>query len=189
LVIHVGSGWTSFKNSNPHLIDQLDFTMIKLTPSKSSFWSSRLLNGMMFYANGRGTSPLQPYFHEIIHLHPNFFMKVPNILSLINHHSIFRCGANQVSTFEGINMELQISKLSKSRSKWKMCTPFNRFRWSQATMMSELLWWSLESWQLSQPRQCNYFAKMIWFSCVYTRRLLNGSLLRVHNTPIKIKRS
>jgi hypothetical protein len=146
LVIHVRSGWTSFKNSNPHPIDQLDFTMIKLTPSKSSFWSSRLLNDMMFYANGRGTSPLQPYFHEIRHLHPNFFMKVPNILSLINHHLIFRCRANQVGTFERINMELQISKLSKSRSKWKMYTPFNRFEWSQATMMSELLWWSLESW-------------------------------------------
>jgi hypothetical protein len=105
-VIHVGSGWTSFKNSNPHPIDQLDFTMIKLTPSKSSLWSSRPLNDMMFFANRRRTSPLQPYFHEIRDLHPNLFMKVPNILSLINDHSIFRCGADQVGTFERINMEL-----------------------------------------------------------------------------------
>jgi len=30
---------------------------------------------------------------------------------------------------------------------------------------------------------------MIWFSCVHTKRLLNGSLSRVHNTPLKIKRS
>jgi hypothetical protein len=31
--------------------------------------------------------------------------------------------------------------------------------------------------------------KTIWFSCVHIQKFLNGSLSRVHNTPLKIKRS
>jgi hypothetical protein len=31
--------------------------------------------------------------------------------------------------------------------------------------------------------------KTIWFSCVHKQRILNESLSRVYNTPLKIKRS
>jgi hypothetical protein len=29
---------------------------------------------------------------------------------------------------------------------------------------------------------------MVWFSCIHTQRLINRILLRVHYTPLKIKR-
>ena len=39
------------------------------------------------------------------------------------------------------------------------------------------------------PDNTTILQKMIWFLCVYIQKLLNGSLLRVHNTLLKIKRS
>jgi hypothetical protein len=72
---------------------------------------------MRVFANGRGTSPLQPYFHEIRRLHPNFSIEVPNILSLMSHHSILRFRLGVVSTFERMNVKLQTFKLSKNGSK------------------------------------------------------------------------
>jgi hypothetical protein len=96
-------------------------------------------------------SHLQTYFHEIRCLHPNFSIEVLNILSLISHHSIFILQVDPVSNFKHMNVKLQTSKLSKDGSKWKMCTPSTNFRWSQATMMSSLLWKGLENSQLSQP--------------------------------------
>jgi alpha-D-ribose 1-methylphosphonate 5-triphosphate synthase subunit PhnI len=68
---------------------------------------------MIFFANKRGTSLLQPYYHEIRLLHPNISIEVPNILSLISHHSIFRLEADKVNNFKRMNMELQTFRLSK----------------------------------------------------------------------------
>ena len=39
------------------------------------------------------------------------------------------------------------------------------------------------------PDSATIMEKLIWFLCVHTQRLLNGFLLRVYNTSLKIKRS
>jgi len=38
------------------------------------------------------------------------------------------------------------------------------------------------------PDSATITQKLIYFSCVYTQNLLNGSLSRVYNTSLKIKR-
>jgi len=83
------------------------FTMIRLTPSKSLLWSSRPLNDMQVFANRRGTFPLQPHFDEIKRSHPNSSIEVPKILSLISYHSIFRFWTDRVGTFKWVNIEPQ----------------------------------------------------------------------------------
>jgi len=123
--------------------------MIRLASSKSLLWSSRPPNDMWFFANGKGTSPLQPHFHEIRRLHPNSFIEISNILSLISHYSIFRFLADRVGTFKRVNVELHASKSNKVESKQNICAPFTNFRWSSTTMMLELLKRSLENDRLS----------------------------------------
>ena len=93
------------------------FWMIGMTPSKSSSWSSRPSNDIMFFANRGITSRLQPHIHEIRCLYPNSSIEVSNILSLINHHCVFRFWANRVGTIKRMNMELQTFKWSKDGSK------------------------------------------------------------------------
>jgi hypothetical protein len=44
--------------------------------------------GFFFFTNRKGISLLQPYFHKIRHLHNNFSMKVPKILSLIWYKNV-----------------------------------------------------------------------------------------------------
>jgi hypothetical protein len=78
------------------------FTIVRLTSSKSLLWSSRPSYGMWFFFNWRGTSTLQPYFHEIGRLHPYSSIEISNILSQISHHSIFRFWADQVGTFKRV---------------------------------------------------------------------------------------
>ena len=103
---------TTCRLASVHLLPW-QFAMIKSAPFKSSLWSSRPPNDMLFFANGRGTSPLQSYLHEIRRLHSNVFIEVPNILSLFSHHSIFKFWADQVGTFKRVNVKLQTSKLNK----------------------------------------------------------------------------
>jgi hypothetical protein len=119
---------TTCRLASIHLLPW-QFAMIKAAPFKSSLWSSRPLNGMRFFVNGRGTSPLQSYLHEIRRLHPNVFIEVPNILSLFSYHSIFKFWADPVGTFKRVNVKLETSKLNKVRSKQKKCTPSPNFRW------------------------------------------------------------
>jgi len=59
--------------------------------------------------------------------------------------------ANRVSNFKWVNMELQVTKLSKVWSKWKVCISFTNFRCSHVTMTLKLLWCDLKSGQLNQP--------------------------------------
>jgi len=87
------------------------FWMIKLAPFKSFLWSSRPLNDIRVLVNGRRTSFLQLKFHEIEGLHPNYSIKVSNILFMIRHHCIFRFLVDRVDTFKQMNVELQTSKL------------------------------------------------------------------------------
>ena len=132
-----------------HLIPW-QFWMIGLAPFKSSLWSSRPPNVTKFFANGKETSPLQPYFHEIERSHLNSFMEVSNILSLISHHCIFRFQTNRVGTFKRMNIELQTSKWSNDRSKRKVCIFSNKFRWSLMTFTLEFLRRNLKNGQLNQ---------------------------------------
>jgi hypothetical protein len=125
--------------------------MIELAPIKSSLWSSRSLNNTRVLVNERRTSFLQPTFHEIEGLHPNYSIEVSNILSMISHHCIFRFLADRVDTFKQMNVELQTFKLSKYGSKQKICISSTKFRWYLVTFPSELLRRSLENNQLYQP--------------------------------------
>jgi len=84
--------------------------------------------------------------------------------------SILTVLANRVDNFKRINMKLQTSKLSMVWSKWKVCTPFTNFRWSQTMIMSKLLPRGLESGQLGQFWQCNHYAKNdLVFMCSHTK--------------------
>jgi len=155
------------------------FMVIRLAHFKSSFWSSRPPNGMRFFINRRETSPLQPYFHEIRYLHPNFFMEVPNILSLISHHSIFRCGADQVGTFEWINMELKNSNWVRMYLN-ESCSP------PLPDSGGLKRWWHQNCFDKTSkvdnsvsPDNATILQKMILFLCVHIQSLLNGSLSRL----------
>jgi hypothetical protein len=59
--------------------------------------------------------------------------------------------ADRVSIFKLMNVKLQISKLSKIRSKQKMCNPCVNFKQSLMMMMSELIRWGFKRGQLNQP--------------------------------------
>jgi len=96
---------------------------------------------------------------------------------------------DQVGNFKRLNAELQTFKLNKVGSKWKVCPliPISgglRQWWchncsDKALKVNNLV--SLDSATIMQ--------KTIWFLCVHIQRLLNGFLSRIHNTPLKIKRS
>ena len=84
---------------------------------------------------------------------------------------------------------LKTFKMSKVKSKQKVCTSSNNFWWSPMTFTSELLWWCLRSGQLSQRCLWHLFCKTTdFFSCVHTSNLLSGFLSRAEHVPLKIKR-
>jgi hypothetical protein len=127
------------------------------------FWPLQRLQPLPF---NRETPPLQPHVFKIKHLHPIFSINLHNMLFLVSQHYSFSHYAVWVDTFKLLNVELQASKSRKNGSNWKICTPSTKSRWSQATLMSELLRWSHESDQLNQPWQRHLFVENhLTFSC------------------------
>ena len=84
---------------------------------------------------------------------------------------------------------LKTFKMSKVKSKQKVCTSSNNFWWSPMTFTSELLWWCLRSGQLSQRCLWHLFCKTTdFFSCVHTSNLLGRFLSKVGHVSLKIIR-
>ena len=136
--------------------------MIRLAP----FQMARVI-----FANGRRIFPLQPHFHKIECLHPNVSIKIFNILSLINHHYIFRFWADQVGT-----LSEWMWIWSKDRSKQKVCIFSTKFRWSPMIFTLEFLHWSLASGKLSQPwMRYSFVQNHMIFSCVHIEKLREDS--------------
>ena len=98
-------------------------------------------------------------------LHSIFFNELNNILSLIfSYHYIYRFWVDWVGIFKRTN-------------EW--CVPF-------MPTSGDLWWWwhqscSEETTKMSNPvnYNCNtYYAKITFFSCAHTKKLLNGFLLK-----------